>query len=144
MQNSKLPSAQHALAVTLIVTGVGILVFWALFFTIGLTPTRPPICYFEHELAFPLPDTILAIALIASGLDLRKGGQWGRDLSLVCGGALIFLGVLDLNFTALNGGFQGLWFEVLSLLGIFLWCIGVGAWAFIAQISPYRPAFAAE
>ena len=47
------------------ITGIGLLLFWIGFFTIGLAPENPPPGYFEYEHSFPLPDIILAIALIA-------------------------------------------------------------------------------
>ena len=40
----------------MVVTGVGILAFWAMFFTVGLAPENAPSCYFAYESAFPLPD----------------------------------------------------------------------------------------
>jgi len=45
-----------AVARAQLATGFGIIVFWILFFTVGLAPANPPVCYFAFEHAFPLPE----------------------------------------------------------------------------------------
>jgi hypothetical protein len=56
-----------AVARAQLATGFGIIVFWVLFFTVGLAPLNPPVCYFAFEHAFPLPDAVLAIGLLGGG-----------------------------------------------------------------------------
>lgn len=119
-------SRQQALTIAQIVTGIGIATFWLMFFTVGMAPASPPACYFAYEHSFPPPDLILAAALVASGIDILRGGEWGMSLSLACAGGLIFLGVLDLSFSAQNGGFSGPFSEGLQSAVISLWCIGLG------------------
>lgn len=89
-----------------LLTGLGILLFWIGFFTIGLAPVNPPQCYFVFEHSFPLPDAILAFALIVAAAMLSKGRPVGRDLSLICSGGLMFLGVLDFSFNIQNGMYE--------------------------------------
>jgi hypothetical protein len=91
-------SQQHALTIAQVVTGIGIATFWLLFVRIGMAPASPPACYFAYEHAFPPPDLLLAAALVASGIDILRGGEWGMNVSLACGGGLTFLGVLDPQF----------------------------------------------
>jgi hypothetical protein len=118
-------------------TGVGIILFWIGFFTTGLAPADAPQCYFAYEHAFPLPDSILALALITSAIIILKGRPSGRKLSLICAGSLMFLGVLDFSFNILNGVYA------LSVPDLFLnafiniWCAGFGL--FISTRST-RPA----
>jgi hypothetical protein len=128
MESMPQVTQQRALSITQIATGIAILVFWLLFFTVGMAPAKPPPCYFAFEHAFPLPDTILAIALVASGVNVLKGGIWGHGVSLACAGGLLFLGVLDFSFTAQNGGFSGPIIEALQSGIITLWCAAVGLW----------------
>ncbi len=116
------------LPIAQILTGLGILIFWLAFFTIGIAPENPPACYFAFEHAFPAPDAILAIALISSGINIVRHGRWGHSVSLACAGGLLFLGVIDASFTAQNGGFSGPIDEALMSGVISLWCIGVGLW----------------
>jgi hypothetical protein len=115
-----------ALAYAEIATGVGIVVFWLLFFTVGMAPAKPPACYFAFEHAFPPPDLILASALIAAGSGALRGRAWAAPLSLACAGGLLFLGIIDLSFTAQNGGFSGPIGETIESVAISLWCIVMG------------------
>jgi hypothetical protein len=91
------------MAVLELLTGIGFILFWTGFFTIGLSPENPPQCYFAYEHSFPLPDIILSIAILASGILLLKNKESGRTLSLVCSGGLMFLGILDFSFNIQNG-----------------------------------------
>lgn len=127
------PRTESALSWTQIATGIGILAFWLLFFSADIAPARPPACYFPFEHSFPLPDSLLALALIASGVDGLRGGQWGAGASLACAGGLIFLGLIDLSFTAQNGGFSGPLGDTLVSVALSVWCVGLGAWIVAAR-----------
>jgi hypothetical protein len=94
---------ERAVAVLQLVMGAGLILFWVGFFTIGLAPENPPDCYFAYEHSFPLPDGVLAVGLVISSLMLYRKNPAGKSLSLVCGGGLIFLGLLDAAFNYLNG-----------------------------------------
>jgi hypothetical protein len=100
-----------------------------------LAPQNPPPCFFAFEHAFPLPDSILAAGLLASGFNILRGGTWGYAVSLVAAGGLLFLGVIDFSFTAQNGGFRGPLLETLQSALISLWCIVLGIWLFYANRS---------
>lgn len=91
------------IAVFQVITAVGLILFWIGFFTVGLAPEAPPPCYFIFEHSFPLPDILLAIALLVAAFSLIRGNQFGKTLSLAAAGALIFLGVLDFSFNIQNG-----------------------------------------
>lgn len=122
------PGDRAARAVAQICTGIGIYAFWLLFFTVGASHSKPPPCFFEFEHSFPLPDSILAAGLIASGIALLRGLAWGPAISLVCAGGLLFLGVIDLAFTAKSGGFSGPLPEAIQSAAISIWCIALGLW----------------
>lgn len=113
-------------------TGIGLLLFWAAFFTVGLAPANPPPGYFQFEHSFTVPDIILAIGLIIAGWwwlgtdpALRKAAH---VLSLVCAGALIFLGLLDISFNVQNGMYTSGWVDAVLALAINAWCIGFGTY----------------
>ncbi len=93
----------NVITITQFVIGGGLLLFWILFFTIGLSPKNPPEGYFAYEHSFPLPDIMLSIALITSGILQMQGNTIGKKLGLVCAGALLFLGVLDFSFNIQKG-----------------------------------------
>lgn len=114
------------LAILEIITGIGVIFFWIGFFTIGLAPKNPPECYFVFEHSFPLPDVILSIGLIIAGVFLLKQKSAGRPLSLVCAGALMFLGVLDFSFNIQNGMYCLALAESAGNAFINIWCAGFG------------------
>jgi hypothetical protein len=117
-------------AVLQLVTGAGLLVFWAAFFTVGLAPANPPPGYFAFEHSFPLPDILLALALFIAARLLRSDDNercgTGRTISLAAGGALLFLGVLDFSFNIQNGMYTTSVTDGIATGFIQLWCIGAG------------------
>ena len=109
-----------------IATGVGIILFWIGFFTIGLAPETPPEGYFVFEHSFPPPDCILAVTLIIAGVLLVKGRHTGIVLSLVASGGLMFLGILDASFNIQNGMYAITPVDTILNAFINLWCFGFG------------------
>ena len=109
-------------------TALGLILFWIGFFTIGLAPETPPPGYFVYEHSFPLPDLILAAALLVAARLLYRGKAAGRTLSLVCAGALIFLGVLDFSFNLQNGLYAISTLDLVLNAFINLWCVVFGLW----------------
>ncbi len=120
-----------SLAVLQIITSLGLILFWIGFFTIGLAPVNAPACYFAYEHSFPLPDIILALAMLAAGVMLLKEKGPGRSLSLVCAGSLIFLGVLDFSFNIQNGVYAVSVGDMISNGFINLWCVVFGISIFL-------------
>lgn len=114
-----------------IITGVGIILFWIGFFTVGLAPENPPACYFAFEHSFPLPDVILALALIYSGILIRQEKPLGASLGLTTAGGLIFLGVIDFSFNIQNGMYLISTADLILNAFINLWCAGFGIYIFI-------------
>jgi len=109
-----------------LLTGIGFILFWIGFFTIGLAPENPPPCYFAYEHSFPLPDIILSIAMLASGIFLLKNKESGRVLSLVCAGGLMFLGILDFSFNIQNGVYMISTLDLILNAFINIWCVAFG------------------
>jgi hypothetical protein len=114
------------IAVFELLTGVGLILFWTGFFTIGLAPENPPPCYFTYEHSFPLPDIILSIAMLTSGMLLLKNKESGRTLSLVCSGGLMFLGILDFSFNIQNGVYMISRLDMVLNAFINIWCVVFG------------------
>ena len=100
--------------------------FWILFFTVGLTPENAPESYEAFEHSFPVPDVILAITLITSSVLLLMKNPVGVTLSLASGGALIFLGMLDISFNLQNMFARQSLKEKIFSATINLWCVGFG------------------
>ncbi|MGC9325552.1 MAG: hypothetical protein ACP5G0_12490 [Desulfomonilia bacterium] len=119
--------AKHGMIAALqILTAAGIVVFWLAFFSGAVAPESPPACYFVFEHAFPVADAVLALGLFTSALMIMKRTPLGRDLALVCAGALIFLGILDISFNTLNGMYTLSLMDALSNGFINIFCIAFG------------------
>jgi len=114
------------IAILELLTAVGLILFWILFFTVGLAPKNPPRGYLEYEHSFPLPDGLLAILMLVSGTLLLLNNPLGVSLSLVAAGALVFLGVLDFSFNIQNGLYKTSRMDLVLNAFINIWCVGLG------------------
>ncbi len=122
-------------------TAAGLLIYWPLFFTVGLAPPDPPFGYFVFQHSFAVPDIILALAFIRAATWLLSDDavrrRRGRALSLVCSGALLFLGMLDISFNIINGVYF-LFPDSLVEVAVNAWCIGFGALSAWECAAPSR------
>ena len=109
-----------------IVTGVGVILFWVAFFTIGMAPDPAPAGYFAYEHSFPLPDGLMSILLIIAGILLLKNKRPAMILSLIAAGALTFLGLLDFSFNLQNGVYAVSSIDMVINAFINAWCVGFG------------------
>jgi len=57
--------------------------------------------YVEHERCFVYPDSLLSLLLLISAMLLWFGNPLGERLSLVCGGMILFLAVIDIAYCLL-------------------------------------------
>jgi hypothetical protein len=82
--------------------------------------------YMAFESAFPVADISLSIVLIIGGIGLLKKVPFGFLFSLLGGGSLIFLGLLDVSFNTQNGIYLlGIGEAVMNIF-INLLCLGGG------------------
>ena len=114
------------LAILEILTAAGIALYWVLFYSRGLSDENPSPCYLCYERAFPIPDAALATALLAAGVFLIRKHALGRLLTQASGGALVFLGFLDVSFNLQNGIYQNSAVDLIMNLLINGWCILFG------------------
>jgi len=108
---------------------VGIIAFWIAFFSADLVKIGDPHLeeiYMAFESAFPVADISLSIVLIIGGIGLLKKVPFGFLFSLLGGGSLIFLGLLDVSFNTQNGIYLlGIGEAVMNIF-INLLCLGGG------------------
>ncbi len=100
-----------------IVIGIGIFAvvattaYWFFWFAApGVVQSRMPgdpgfAVYSGYELAFPLPDSFMALAALVGVIGLWKMKDWGFFSMLLAAGAAFFLGLEDLLFDLENGMF---------------------------------------
>ena len=120
------PQGLITIAILELLTGVGLILFWILFFKVGLAPKNPPPGYLAYEHSFPLPDGLLAILLLVAGTLLLLNNPLGINLSLIAAGALVFLGVLDFSFNIQNGVYKISKTDLVLNAFLNVWCVGFG------------------
>jgi hypothetical protein len=92
-------------AVLQVGTAIGIAVFWITWLRAEHEEPWLPDGYVEHERAFVLPDSVLALLLAGSGLLQVLDRPPGDALALVAAGMLLFLGLIDAAYFARTGMF---------------------------------------
>ena len=113
-----------------LMTAAGLILYWLLYFTVGLAPDEPPPGYFVFQNTFTVSDVILALLLFRAGTFLRSHDAErriaGRSLTLICAGALLFLGGLDISFNFQNEIYATLSFDVVLEAIVNVWCLTFG------------------
>ena len=92
-------------AVTQIIMAVGIIRFWIIWFRKEHNEPWLPPGYIEHERTFVYPDSVLSLLMIISAILLFLEKPLGASLTLVCGGMMLFLTVIDIAYFAQHGLF---------------------------------------
>lgn len=92
-------------AVVQILVALGILQFWMKWFRTEHDEPWLPTGYTLHERCFVYPDSVLAVLMFASAILLILGESLGERLTLVCGGMMLFLVVIDTAYFLQNGMF---------------------------------------
>jgi hypothetical protein len=94
------------IAVIQILAALGIAQFWTKWLRTEHTEPWLPTGYVEHERCFVYPDSVLAVLMIVSAILLLLGNPLGERLTLVCGGMMLFLTVIDTAYFLQNGMFS--------------------------------------
>ena len=145
----KRPASLTVVAALLLLTAVGTILFWVVFFAdleaqrSGTLARRFP-AWLAWELSFPLADGWMAATAILAGVGLWRLRPMGLLFGLVSGGAMVFLGLMDVLFFLENGLYLPLASEVAIELFIHLWTIAFGlvviatAWHWHAALAGTR------
>jgi hypothetical protein len=88
-----------------ILAALGIARFWTTWLRTEHEEPWLPKGYVEHERCFVYPDSVLAILMVISAILLFAGNALGERLTLVCGGMMLFLLVIDTAYFLQNGMF---------------------------------------
>jgi hypothetical protein len=88
-----------------ILVALGIVQFWVKWFRTEHNEPWLPIGYTLHERCFVYPDSVLAVLMVASAILLILGNSLGERLTLVGGGMILFLVVIDTAYFLQNGMF---------------------------------------
>ncbi len=97
--------ANIVIAILQIILAVGFVIYWIYFFLVTIKDKKLSEIYLEHELSFPLPDLGLIVpTLIISAIGLILDNAFGIFFTILSGGALMFLGLIDLAFNLRKKG----------------------------------------
>src|SRR5215467_9675723 len=111
-------------------TAAGLFLYWILYFTVGVAPARPPTGYFVFQNTFTVADLILAALLARAAILLLRPDPihrvLGRGLSLICSGALLFLGGLDISFNLQHAIYLTPSLDMFLEVAINFWCLIFG------------------
>jgi hypothetical protein len=88
-----------------ILMAIGIVRFWMTWLRTEHEEPWLPTGYVEHERCFVYPDSVLAALMVVAAILLFLGSALGERLSLVCGGMMLFLTVIDTAYFLQNGMF---------------------------------------
>ena len=130
----KRPTGLRVIAVLMLLTAVGTLLFWVTFFA-DLEAQRGGYlasqcdAWFAWEMSFPLADAWMAATAILGAVGLLRMRSTGLLFGLVSGGAMVFLGLMDALFFLQNGLYLPLTGEVAVELFIHLWTAAFGLFA---------------
>lgn len=95
------------LAILQIILAAGIVGFWIFFFMVENKDPEKEEWYLKHERSFPLPDLgLITVCLLVAATGLLIGERFGIFFTIVAGGGLMFLGLIDLSFNKQNGLFK--------------------------------------
>jgi len=82
-------------AVAQVLMAIGMIHFWIKWFRTEHNEPWLPAGYVEHEKVFVYPDIVLSILMVVSAILLLIGQPIGNTLTLVCGGMMLFLSIID-------------------------------------------------
>ena len=88
-----------------IIMAVGIIRFWFMWFRTDHNEPWLPAGYVEHERTFVYPDSVMSVLMIIAAILLFMNKPLGEKLTLVCGGMMLFLTVIDIAYFAQHGLF---------------------------------------
>ncbi len=114
-----------------IITGVGVVLFWVAFITVGLAPENAGPAFFSYKYSFVAADAALVVLLVTAGVLLMQGRRIGIFLTQVAAGMLIYLGLVDIGYNIGNGVYTASSVDLVVNAIINLWCVGFGLAAII-------------
>jgi len=138
----KRPTGLTVTAILMLLTAIGTILFWVTFFA-DLEVQRSGYlvsqcdAWFAWEMSFPLADGWMAATAILGAVGLWRLRPAGLLFGLVSGGAMVFLGLMDVLFFLQNGLYLPLTGEVAVELLIHIWTVAFGLFA-IAYVWTQR------
>ncbi len=111
--------------------GLALLAFWASCLVLGSPWATESEVVRGFESAFPVADGILALALLATSVALRRGRPWGPFALTAASAATVYLGLVDVTFSASQGLYREGPGTLAAALAVQAFCLlggGLGVW----------------
>ena len=96
----------QVVALAQLIMAAGSAHFWIKWFRSEHDQPWQPAGYIEHERCFVYPDAVMSLLMIISAVLLFLGIPLGERLSLVCGGMMLFLTIIDIAYFKQNSMFD--------------------------------------
>ncbi len=123
------------LAVLLIITALGIILYWLDFYLRGRVHVIKDEWYLRFERAFSLADLWMALCAIVGAIGLLSHQTYGLIFGLLTASSLIFLAVIDITFNIQNSLYRRNAQSMQVEIFINVWSLGFGA-ALILLLGP--------
>lgn len=115
-----------AMALVLVVGGLGTVVFWVIFFASGAVQASHDRCYLAFERAFPAADGWTAAAALVAGVSLWRRRPPAVLFGIAAGSGFTFLGLMDVLYNLEQGMYALGTPEMAVEIGINLFCMAAG------------------
>ena len=120
------------LAILQIILAVGLVGFWIFFFKVENKNPEKEEWYLKYERSFPLPDLgLIMVCLLIAAAGLLIGERFGIFFTIVAGGGLMFLGLIDFAINLQNGLFKTKDMDAYMSIGIVSFVLIMGVLSLI-------------
>lgn len=120
------PSKPYVVSIVLLLLfGVGVVLYWLLFYTSGDVNLNTSDAYLDFERAFTAADLMTGLLAVISAIGLLSGKEWGILFGLVASGGILFLGFMDISYDLTHGIYLTVNGPMLTEVVINLFCIVV-------------------
>ena len=126
MTSNPAPRRDRVHAILMMLAAAGTVAYWVSYFASGAVRTASDPVYVGFEDAFPLADAYMSAAFVASAILLLRGRALAVPFGIVAGGAMVFLGCMDVLFNLEHAKYRAMTAEMSVEAAINLACFFFG------------------
>jgi hypothetical protein len=116
----------NAMAVVLLVAGVGTILYWIAFFSSGAVQASSDPCYLVFERAFPAADGWTALCALVAAHALWRRRARAVLFGIAAGSGFVFLGLMDVLYNLEHGMYALHSAEMAAEIVINVTCLTIG------------------
>jgi hypothetical protein len=118
--------ADRVHALLMLLAALGTAAYWVAWFGAGPVRTAEDAVYLGFEGAFPLADGVMAAGFVISAVLLLRGRAAAVPFGIAAGGAMVFLGCMDVLFNLQHGTYATMTPETAIEVAINVVCLTFG------------------